>query len=121
MSQSTDAKPAEAAVAAGNAATGERFPFDDTRDFEDTHRGFLGTAEEAVIRDAEGRAVWHLDAYRFLGQDCPDTANPSLWRQSRLTAQHGLYEVTEGVYQIRGFDLSNMTVIEGELLRVPGT
>jgi alkyl sulfatase BDS1-like metallo-beta-lactamase superfamily hydrolase len=66
-----------------------------------------------VIRDAEGRAVWDLDAYGFLNQDCPDTANPSLWRQSRLCSDHGLFEVVEGIYQVRGFDLSNMTIVEG--------
>lgn len=67
-----------------------------------------------MIRDAAGRTVWDLEAYGFLTGDCPDEANPSLWRQSRLSADHGLFEVVEGIYQIRGFDLSNMTVVEGE-------
>lgn len=58
--------------------------------------------------------MWNLEAYGFLDQECPDTANPSLWRQSRLCSDHGLFEVTEGIYQVRGFDLSNMTIVEGE-------
>ncbi|NEB96058.1 alkyl/aryl-sulfatase [Streptomyces bauhiniae] len=104
---------AEPSVSRGNAETGERLPFADTQDFEDAHRGFVGTAEESAVRGDDGE-VWDLAAYEFLDRDCPPTANPSLWRQSRLAAQHGLFEVTEGVYQVRGFDLSNMTIVEGD-------
>ncbi|MER7695836.1 alkyl sulfatase dimerization domain-containing protein [Streptomyces sp. NPDC096095] len=114
MSQKTDAKPAEQAVAQANETVRRNYPFGDERDLRDARRGFMGTAKDHVIRDAEGSAVWDLDAYGFLDQECPDTANPSLWRQSRLCSDHGLFEVTEGVYQVRGFDLSNMTVVEGE-------
>ena len=52
--------------------------------------------------------------YAFLDADCPDTAHPSLWRQGQLVARQGLFEVSEGIYQVRGFDISNMTLIEGE-------
>ncbi len=107
MSLETGSQPARPAIAAGNAAVRETFPFDDAR------RGFLGTAEDPLIRDSSGTVVWDLDAYGFLTEDCPDTANPSLWRQSRLCVEHGLFEVVEGIYQVRGFDLSNMTVVEG--------
>ncbi|MFJ3203516.1 alkyl sulfatase C-terminal domain-containing protein [Streptomyces sp. NPDC086989] len=81
---------AEAVVAEANGAARRRPAFDDTRDLEDERRGFLGTAEEAAIRDADGRVVWDLDAYGFLDADCAPTAHPSLWRQSRLVAGHGL-------------------------------
>lgn len=111
---SQDAEPAQPAVAETNREVGERFPFRDAQDLDDAERGFLGSMADPVVRDGDGRMVWDLDAYGFLGDDCPDTANPSLWRQSRLCARHGLFEVTEGIYQIRGFDLSNMTVVEGE-------
>ncbi|MFD3533280.1 alkyl/aryl-sulfatase [Streptomyces sp. NPDC058664] len=114
MPQNSELRPAERSIAEGNAAMLRRFPFDDTRDFDDARHGFMGTAGEPVIRDAEGRTVWDLEAYGFLAQDCPETVNPSLWRQSRLVADHGLFEVVEGIYQVRGFDLSNMTVVEGE-------
>jgi alkyl sulfatase BDS1-like metallo-beta-lactamase superfamily hydrolase len=113
MPENTEAKPARPAITAANEAVRRRFAFDDAQDLEDARRGFMGTARESVIRDAEGRAVWDLDAYGFLNQDCPDTANPSLWRQSRLCSDHGLFEVVEGIYQVRGFDLSNMTIVEG--------
>lgn len=88
--------------------------FDDQADFESAGRGFVGTAPRPEIRDASGRVVWDLDAYAFLDAACPDTANPSLWRQSRLTAMHGLYQVADGIYQVRGFDLSNISFIEGD-------
>ncbi|MEU6375636.1 alkyl sulfatase dimerization domain-containing protein [Streptomyces sp. NPDC046909] len=114
MPANTETKPAEPGIAEANRAVLERFPFDDETDLENARRGFLGTAQESVVRDAEGRAVWDLEAYGFLRQDCPDTANPSLWRQSRLCSDHGLFEVVEGIYQVRGFDLSNMTLVEGE-------
>ncbi|MEU6086482.1 alkyl sulfatase dimerization domain-containing protein [Streptomyces sp. NPDC047085] len=113
MPENTEAKPAQPGITAANEAVRRRFAFDDAQDLEDARRGFMGTARESVIRDAEGRAVWDLDAYGFLNQDCPDTANPSLWRQSRLCSDHGLFEVVEGIYQVRGFDLSNMTIVEG--------
>jgi alkyl sulfatase BDS1-like metallo-beta-lactamase superfamily hydrolase len=70
--------------------------------------------DPCVVRDDTGRVVWDNDAYSFLGAECPDTANPSLWRQAQLCARQGLYEVTEGIYQVRGLDLSNMTLVEGE-------
>ncbi|MYZ05838.1 MBL fold metallo-hydrolase [Streptomyces sp. SID2999] len=104
---------AEPSISRGNAEIGARFPLDDTEDFEDARRGFVGTAEESAVRGDDG-AVWDLEAYGFLDRDCPPTANPSLWRQSRLAARHGLFEVTEGIYQVRGFDLSNMTIVEGD-------
>ncbi|MGW2208707.1 alkyl/aryl-sulfatase [Streptomyces sp. NPDC001781] len=104
---------AEPAVNRGNAEIGERFPFDDVQDFENARRGFVGTTEETVVRGDDGE-VWNLAAYGFLDRECPPTANPSLWRQSRLVALHGLFEVTGGIYQVRGFDLSNMTIVEGD-------
>ncbi|MYW63764.1 MBL fold metallo-hydrolase [Streptomyces sp. SID8379] len=89
-------------------------PFDDTTDFENADRGFIDALVPAVVRGADGQVVYDNDAYDFLQGDCPDTAHPSLWRQGQLCARQGLYEVTEGVYQIRGLDLSNMTLVEGE-------
>lgn len=89
-------------------------PFDDTADFESADRGFLGALVPAVIRTDDGRVVWDNDAYGFLRGDCPESANPSLWRQAQLCARQGLYEVTEGIYQVRGLDLANMTLVEGD-------
>lgn len=89
-------------------------PFEDTTDFDNADRGFLGALVPAVVTAADGRVVWDNDAYGYLKADCPDTAHPSLWRQAQLCARQGLYEVTEGIYQVRGLDLSNMTLVEGE-------
>ncbi|MFJ5138617.1 alkyl/aryl-sulfatase [Streptomyces sp. NPDC088707] len=89
-------------------------PFEDTTDFENADRGFIGALVPGVVESADGRVVWDNDAYDFLKGECPETANPSLWRQAQLASKQGLYEVTEGIYQVRGLDLSNMTLVEGE-------
>ena len=89
-------------------------PFADRQDFADAGRGFLGTSESRTITNAEGSVVWDLDAYDFIHSDAPDTAHPSLWRQGQLCARDGLYEVVPGIYQVRGFDISNATFVEGD-------
>ncbi len=89
-------------------------PFDDTQDFADADRGLIATLDLTTITNAAGEPIWDLDAYSFLDGEAPGTVDASLWRQSRLCAKHGLYEVTPGIYQIRGFDLSNMTIVEGD-------
>jgi len=95
-------------------AAGPDLPFHDRSDFDDADRGFLGALEPCVVTDAAGRIVWDNDAYAFLQGECPDTAHPSLWRQGQLVARQGLYQVCDGIYQVRGLDLSNMTLVEGE-------
>jgi alkyl sulfatase BDS1-like metallo-beta-lactamase superfamily hydrolase len=88
-------------------------PFGDRSDFDAADRGFVAALSPATVR-ADGRVVWDTDSYGFLAQECPDTAHPSLWRQGQLCVKQGLYEVTDGIYQVRGLDLSNMTLIEGD-------
>ncbi|WOH83918.1 alkyl sulfatase dimerization domain-containing protein [Bradyrhizobium sp. BEA-2-5] len=108
-------KAASAPVIAQHAATLKALPFADTRDFDDAARGFLGTLENARVTSAQGRVVWSLEPYGFLSEEkAPATVDPSLWRQSRLNMQHGLFEVVPGVYQVRGLDIANMTLIEGD-------
>jgi alkyl sulfatase BDS1-like metallo-beta-lactamase superfamily hydrolase len=97
-----------------DALAHEELPFEDLTDFDNADRGFIAALVPGVVRDGEGRVVYDGDAYGFLEGDCPGSAHPSLWRQSQLCARQGLYEVTEGVYQVRGLDLSNMTLVEGE-------
>ncbi|MFC9898147.1 alkyl/aryl-sulfatase [Nocardia sp. NPDC127579] len=92
----------------------ETLPFDDTRDFADTDRGFVAALEPDVVKNADGKVVWDNDSYSFIQGTCPNSVNPSLWRQSQLVIKQGLYEVVPGIYQIRGLDLSNMTIIEGD-------
>jgi len=89
-------------------------PFDDRQDFDDADRGFVAAMEPCIVTTEDGRVIWDNDAYGFLDGDCPSTASPSLWRQSQLCAKQGLYEVTDGIYQVRGLDLSNMTLVEGD-------
>ncbi len=87
----------------------------DRTDFDDADRGLIGQLKPCVIHAADGSVVWDNDTYAsFLQADCPETVNPSLWRQSQLTAKQGLYEVTDGIYQVRGLDLSNMTLVESD-------
>ena len=108
-------KDASAAVLAQHAATLKALPFSDTRDFDEAARGFLGTLDHARITSPQGRVVWSLEPYGFLSEaEAPATVDPSLWRQSRLNMNHGLFEVVPGVYQVRGLDIANMTLIEGD-------
>ena len=87
-------------------------PFEDTADFADADRGFIASLQPCVIKAADGRVVWDNDVYSFLAGDAPPSVHPSLWRQSMLAAKQGLYEVVEGIYQVRGLDLSNISFIE---------
>jgi len=87
----------------------------DRTDFENATRGLVARLEPGVIKAADGRVVYDADAYTAATSgECPDTVNPSLWRQSQLTSIQGLFEVTEGIYQLRGIELSNMTIVEGD-------
>ncbi|MFD7383419.1 alkyl/aryl-sulfatase [Streptomyces anulatus] len=106
-------KPAQPFIARQQSELRRLLPFSDTQDFEDAARGLIARREPNAVTAADGRVVWDNDAYAFLEGDAPDTVNPSLWRQSRLVAQQGLFEVVEGVYQVRGLDLSNITFVEG--------
>ncbi|MFL6177735.1 MAG: alkyl/aryl-sulfatase [Ornithinibacter sp.] len=101
-------------VAQQNAALQAGLPFRDTQDFADAGRGRIGGLDPAVVTAADGRIVWDNAAYSFLAGEAPSCVNPSLWRQGTLVAMHGLYEVVEGIYQVRGLDLSNITFVEGE-------
>ena len=92
----------------------DALPFDDTADFDDARRGFVGRLDPCIVRAADGRVIWDNESYRFLDGPPPATANPSLWRQSQLTAIDGLFEVVPGIYQVRGMDLSNVTFVEGD-------
>lgn len=108
-------KDASAPVIARHQAVLNELPFSDTRDFDEAARGFLGTIDHATVKAPQGRVVWSLEPYQFLGEaTAPATVDPSLWRQSRLNMHHGLFEVVPGVYQVRGLDIANMTLIEGD-------
>lgn len=107
-------KAATEHITQANERLAQTLPFADSRDFDDAERGFIAALEPGVIRAADGRTVWDVDSYAFLAGQAPPTVNPSLWRQSQLTAKQGLFEVVPGIYQVRGLDLSNVTFVEGE-------
>jgi alkyl sulfatase BDS1-like metallo-beta-lactamase superfamily hydrolase len=107
-------KDATPATCAHNRSVLDALPFGDRADFEGAARGFIGTLPKVEFRNAEGRVVYSLEDYVFLADEqAPDTVNPSLWRQARLNMNNGLFQVTDRIYQVRGFDISNMTIIEG--------
>ena len=97
-----------------NAALANRLPLGNQQDFEDASRGFLAAISAPAILDDNGASVWDIAQFDFVTGAAPDTVNPSLWRQSELVAKHGLFEVAPGLYQVRGYDLSVMTIIQGQ-------
>lgn len=101
------------ATAEANAKVASTLPLGEPSDFADATRGRLAQIEGGVIRNAKGDVVWDANSYAFLKGDAPASVNPSLWRQSKLNAEHGLFEVTPGIYQFRGYDVSVMTIIRG--------
>jgi alkyl sulfatase BDS1-like metallo-beta-lactamase superfamily hydrolase len=110
------AKPASDATKAANAAVLKELPFNNKQAFKDSEKGFIAPLEnKGLVKNAKGDIVWDLPKFDFLSGDkaAPDTVNPSLWRQAQIMQHYtGLFEVTEGVYQVRGLDLSNITFIE---------
>lgn len=109
-------KEATAATKQANDALYKQLPFANKTDFTDAHKGFIAPLPDAVIKGEQGNVIWDPKQYAFIkeGEKAPDTVNPSLWRQAQLINISGLFEVTEGIYQIRNLDLSNMTIIEGK-------
>ncbi|HDX5071858.1 TPA: MBL fold metallo-hydrolase [Enterobacter hormaechei subsp. steigerwaltii] len=107
---------ATATTRQANNALYNKLPFADKTDFENAHKGFIAPLPQNMIKGEQGNVIWNPAKYDFVkeGEKPPDTVNPSLWRQSQLINIGGLFKVTDGVYQIRNLDLSNMTIIEGE-------
>ncbi|MNJ07412.1 Metallo-beta-lactamase superfamily protein [compost metagenome] len=109
-------KPATEATKAANNALLKELPFNDKTSFELAHKGFIAPLPTEVIKGKSGNVIWDPSKYAFIkeGETAPDTTNPSLWRQSQLINISGLFEVTDGIYQVRNYDLSNMTIVEGK-------
>ena len=112
-------KPATEATKAIQAEFRRLLPFSDTADFEDARRGHIASLPDPVrIMNAQGAPVWDLSQYSFLNtnpnDDAPDTVNPSLWRMAKLNMNHGLFQVVDGLWQVRGYDLSVMSIIRGD-------
>jgi alkyl sulfatase BDS1-like metallo-beta-lactamase superfamily hydrolase len=110
------AKPATEVTKEANAAVLKALPFNNKQAFKDSEKGFIAPLENGgLVKNAKGDVVWDLPKFDFLSGDkpAPDTVNPSLWRQAQIMQHYtGLFKVTEGIYQVRGLDLSNITFIE---------
>ncbi len=97
-----------------NEGVKEALPLSDQQDFEDCTRGLIAADSDLAVENAKGEIIWDQPAYGFIKGESPESVNPSLWRQAKLNSIHGLFYVTEGIYQLRGFCLANMTIIEGK-------
>ena len=110
-----DSKSATDITAEANAAVYDLLDFDDDQEMEFAEKGLIAAPESLEITDEDGKVIWSQDAYSFLEDDeSPDTANPSLWRHTQMNHIYGLFEVTDGIYQVRGYDMSNITFVRGD-------
>jgi alkyl sulfatase BDS1-like metallo-beta-lactamase superfamily hydrolase len=110
-------KPATDATKAANKAVLDYLNFNDKQDFEDAKRGLVDAPATLTVKNAKGDVVWDLESYKkYIGIDkaAPDTVNPSLWRNAQINMIYGLFKVTDRIYQVRGYDLSNITFIQGD-------
>ena len=105
--------PTPATVAA-QARLKAQLPFADDQDFDFARRGFVASRTDPLIKRADGGVAWNLAAYDFAKGEAPASVNPSLWRQTRLLAIHGLFKVSDRIWQVRGFDVANITFIQGD-------
>ncbi len=110
--------PATETTAEANAAVHKELLQSGTEDFDDARRGFVATEDPLLTKTETGRVVWDRPSYDFIEGEAPPTVNPSLWRQAKLNNINGLFKVTDRVHQVRGYDLANMTVIEGRRGRI---
>lgn len=109
----TDTKAATQYTVDANEQVYALLDFDDERELENATRGLIAAPDTLEIKTDSGVVAWSQDAYAFLDADAPETANPSLWRNTQLNHIYGLFEVTDGIYQVRGYDMSNITFIKG--------
>ena len=106
-------KAATPSTASANQAMRHTAAAFDKRDFEDATRGKLAELSDPLVKAADGRIVWDARRFDFIKGEVPATANPSLWRLGQLNHAQGLFKVADGIYQIRGYDIANMTLVEG--------
>jgi alkyl sulfatase BDS1-like metallo-beta-lactamase superfamily hydrolase len=116
-SAQTQPKPATEATKAANRALEQYLSFNDREDFDNATRGLIAKPDTLTIRGEKGNVVWDMEAYKtFISVDkpAPDTVNPSLWRNAQLNMQYGLFKVHDKIFQVRGYDLSNISFIRGD-------
>lgn len=110
----SEPKPATPVTAEANRKTAENLRFDDRRDFEEASRGLIATLPDQPVVGPNGQVIWDGKRFTFVSGQAPASVNPSLWRQEKLNNFHGLFKVCDGIYQIRGYDIANMTLVEGK-------
>lgn len=110
-----DVKPATDFTAKANAAIYDELDFDDKQEYEFATRGLIDAPETLELKDEDGKILWSQEAYVFLDdyEKAPDSVNPSLWENTKNNHAYGLFEVTDGIYQVRGYDMANLTVVKG--------
>jgi alkyl sulfatase BDS1-like metallo-beta-lactamase superfamily hydrolase len=111
--QGTESKDATANTERANAGVRQALMMNDKQDFEDATRGLMAQLKDPIVKSANGRVALNTQRYEFVKGDPPATVNPSLWREQKLNTAAGLFKVVDGVYQIRGYDMANMTLVEG--------
>lgn len=111
-----DVKPATDFTAKANAAIYDELDFDDNQEYEFATRGLIDAPEILELKDEDGKILWSQEAYAFLDdyEKAPDSVNPSLWENTKNNHAYGLFEVTDGIYQVRGYDMANLTVVKGD-------
>lgn len=116
LAQTADfsSKPASNMTMASQAAQRAALPKDNGKDAQFAAQGFIATRTDPIIRNKDGKPVWNLAAYDWMKGDAPPTVNPSLWRHMSILRKNGLFKLADGMWQVRGFDVSNMTVIAGK-------
>lgn len=111
----SDSQPATSTTRAANQAVTQALDFSNKTEFTDADRGLIKATPNLLIKGKNGKIIWDMASYQdFLKGAAPDTVNPSLWRQALLNNKPGLYEVVDGIYQVRGYDLSDMSIIRGK-------
>ena len=106
--------PPSATTKAVNEATRASAPFQDRRDYDFAARGFVAARKDPLIRAADGHVMWDINTYSFVDGPAPDTVNPSLWRHAQVLSRAGLFRVSDRIWQVRGFDLANVTFVKGD-------
>ena len=106
-------KAATPTTARANEAVAKAMTMNDKQDFDDATRGKLAELRDPIVKGADGRVVWNTQRYDFVKGEAPATVNPSLWREQKLNTAAGLFKVIDGIYQIRGYDIANITLVEG--------
>ena len=111
-----EVKPATDFTAKANAAVYDELDFDDKQEYEFATRGLIDAPEALELKDEDGTILWSQETYAFLDdyEKAPDSVNPSLWENTKNNHAYGLFEVTDGIYQVRGYDMANLTVVKGD-------